>query len=327
VRQHPFGTTGLTVPLVGIGCSRLGGVFYKDTTRQDEINMVRQAIDAGVTLFDTADMYSKGQSEIVVGKGIEGRRADVVIATKVGYVWPADARLLARAKPLLRPVVRRLGLRRRARRGSGPPPAVPQDFSPGHIAAAVEASLRRLGTDYIDIYQLHSPPPSVVAEGDFVEVLDRLQAQGKIRHYGLAGDSAADLAEFDRHAGVVSLQVPFSVIEQDAMALVPKAGAAGAGLISRSCFAAGLLVGDRSETELRAMTPDWQAILAFRDTAARLGRPRKELALQFNLAVAAFATTLVGVRSPAQLRELLQLASAPPLTTDERAELAALAGG
>jgi aryl-alcohol dehydrogenase-like predicted oxidoreductase len=327
MRQNSFGATGLMVSPVGIGCSRLGGVFYNDTTRTDEINMVRQAIDAGITLFDTADMYSKGQSEVVVGKGIKGRRGDVVVATKVGYVWPADVRLLARAKPLLRPVVRRLGLRRRPVRGGGPSPAVPQDFSPGHIAAAVEASLRRLGTDYIDIYQLHSPPPSVVVEGEFVEVLDRLQAQGKIRHYGLAGDSAADVADFDRHAGISSLQVPFSVIDQDAMALVPKAGAAGAGVISRSCFAAGLLVGDRSETELRAVTPDWQAILAFRDTAARLGRPRKELALQFNLAVAGFATTLVGVRSPPQLRELLQLAAAPPLTTDERDELAAVGRG
>jgi aryl-alcohol dehydrogenase-like predicted oxidoreductase len=327
VRQSAFGTTGLSVSVVGIGCSRLGGVFSKDTTRQDEITMVRRAIDAGITLFDTSDMYSQGQSEVVVGKGVKGRRADVVIATKGGYVWSADSRLLARAKPVLRPVVRRLGVRRPGGRPAGPPPVVPQDFSPAHLAGAVEASLRRLGTDYIDIYQLHSPPPSVVAEGEFVEVFDRLQAQGKIRHYGVAGDSAADVIHFDRHAGIASLQVPFSAIDQDAMALLPKASAAGAGVMSRSCFAAGLLVGDRPETELRAMTPDWSSILAFRATAARVGRPRKELALQWNLAVEPIATTLVGVRSPAQLDELLQLVAALPLTTDERAELFALRRG
>jgi aryl-alcohol dehydrogenase-like predicted oxidoreductase len=327
VRQHPFGATGLSVSAVGIGCSRLGGVFSTDTTRKDEIAVVREAIDAGITLFDTSDMYSQGQSEVVVGRGVKGRRAEVVIATKGGYVWPAESRLLARAKPILRPVVRHLGVRRPGGRPAGPPAVVPQDFSPAHLAAAVEASLRRLATDYIDIYQLHSPPSSVVAEGEFVAVLDHLQTQGKIRHYGVAGDSAVDVTDCDRHAGIVSVQVPFSAIDQDALALLPKAGAAGAGVMSRSCFAAGLLVGDRTEAELRAMTPDWPAIVAFRDTAARLGRPRKELALQFNLAVEPIAATLVGVRSPAQLQELLQLAAAPPLSRDERAELFALRGG
>jgi aryl-alcohol dehydrogenase-like predicted oxidoreductase len=328
VRQNAFGTTGLSVSAVGIGCSRLGGVFSTDTSRGDEIAMVRGAIDAGITLFDTSDMYSHGQSEVVVGKGVKGRRSDVVLATKGGYVWPAESRLLARAKPLLRPVVRRLGVRRPRGHPAGPPGVVPQDFSPAYLAAAVEASLRRLGTDYIDVYQLHSPPPRVVDEGAFVEVLDRLKAEGKIRHYGLAGDAAADLVHFDRHPGITALQVPVSAIDQDALAsLLPKARAAGAGVISRSCFAAGLLVGDRPEAELREATPDWQAIVAFRVTAARLARPRKELALQFNMGVESIAATVVGVRSPAQLEELLRLAATPPLTSDERAELFALRRG
>jgi aryl-alcohol dehydrogenase-like predicted oxidoreductase len=328
VRLAAFGTTGLVTSAVGVGCSRLGGVFSKDTSRQDEITMLRRAIDAGITVFDTSDMYSHGQSEVVVGKAVKGRRHEVVLATKGGYVWPAQSRLLARAKPLLRPVIRRLGLRRPAGRPAGPPPGVPQDFRPEHLVAALEGSLRRLATDYVDIYQLHSPPPSVVAAGDFVGALEQLKADGKIRAYGLAADSVDDVVDFDRHPGITSLQVPFSAIDQQARTkLLPKASMTGAGVISRSCFAAGLLTGDRPEAELREVTPDWPAIMAFRRVATQVGRPRKELALQFNLAIDGIAVTLVGMRSSAQLDEVLALAARPPLTPDERVALVALAEG
>ena len=322
----PFGTSGLVVSAVGVGCSRLGGVFSKDTSRADEIAMVRRAIDAGITVFDTSDMYSHGQSEEVLGKAVKGRRDEVVLATKGGYVWPATSRLLASVKPLARPVVRYLRLRRRGGRSPGPPPLVPQDFRPEHLVVALESSLRRLGTDHVDIFQLHSPPASVVAAGDFVDALDGLKAAGKVRAYGLAADSVDDVLDFHRHSGVTSLQVPFSAIEQAARStLLPVATATGAGVISRSCFAAGLLVGDRPEAELREATPNWSAIIEFRRIAAFLGRPRKELALQFNIGTEGIAVTVVGMRSQAQLDEILRLVSRPPLTLDERTELLALA--
>jgi aryl-alcohol dehydrogenase-like predicted oxidoreductase len=104
----------------------------------------------------------------------------------------------------------------------------------------------------------------------------------------------------------------------------PKATAAGVGVISRSCFAAGLLVGSRSEAELREQTPDWKAILAFRSKAAELGRARRELALQFNLGTAPIAVTIVGMSTPKHLDDILRDAAAPPLSADEMASLAAL---
>jgi len=286
--------------------------------------MLQRAVDAGITLFDTSDMYSQGQSEVVVGTALRGRRADVVLATKGGYVWPAESRLLARAKPLLRPVIRRLRIRRPGAGPSGPPPVVPQDFTPAHLVSALEASLRRLRTDYVDIYQLHSPPPEVVAAGEFVEALERLKSAGKIRQYGLAGDSAADVAELERHPGIGCLQVPFSVVDQAAGGVLTAARRTGTGVISRSCFAAGLLVGDRPAAALRDVTPDWERIVAFRSVADTLGRPRKELALQFSLGTDGIATTVVGMRSPQQLEEILRLAAAPPLSAEERAQVTAL---
>jgi aryl-alcohol dehydrogenase-like predicted oxidoreductase len=254
-----------------------------------------------------------------------------VLATKGGYIRPGQERLLARAKPLVRPIVRALGVKRPGSRGGGGggggDAAIEQDFRPEHLVQAVEGSLRRLGTDHIDIYQLHSPPRAVIGAGEFIPALDELKAQGKIRHYGIAADAASDLAEVDRHPSITSLQLPFSVIDQSAAATVlPRAAAGGVGVISRSCFAAGLLVGSRSEAELRQQTPDWQAILDFRAKADELGRPRRELALQFNLGTAPIAVTIVGMSTPKQLADIVAEAAAPPLSDDERAALIALGG-
>ncbi len=313
MRQRPFGATGIVVSEVGMGCSRLGGVFSNGSSARDEIDLVRAAVDAGINFFDTSDFYSHGQSEILVGKAVRGRRGDVVLATKGGYV-PPQARLLGRIKPALRPVVRVLGLKRPT--GSGGPSGggggIPQDFTPEHLAAALEASLRRLRTDHVDIYQLHSPSRAVIEAGAYVEVLDRLKAQGKIRQYGIAADHACDLIGVTRIGSVTSVQLPFSVIDQTgAEGILPEAAAAGAGVITRSCFAAGLLVGSTPPDELRERTPDWAAILAFRDKAAEMGRAPRELALQFSLAAPTVAVTIVGMHARAHLDQIRRDAAAP----------------
>jgi len=284
--------------------------------------MLHEAIDGGINFFDTSDLYSHGQSEILVGKAIKGRRADVVVATKGGYVVPAQSRLVGRIKPLVRPLIQATGLRRPPSSSGAPRGAAAQDFSPDYVVAAVEGSLRRLGTDYIDIYQLHSPPRSVVAAGDFVPSLQRLKDQGKIRHFGVAVDAATDAEPFTAHPGLTAIELPFSVIDQRAAGgLLAEAVARGVGVISRSCFAAGLLVGDQTADELREATPDWQAVSAFRVTASEIGRSGKELALQFNLGTAGIAVTLVGMRTPAQLTEILRCAGAPALSEAERTAL------
>jgi aryl-alcohol dehydrogenase-like predicted oxidoreductase len=322
VTVRRFGTTDLMVSEVGVGCSRIGGVFSAGSSRRDELDLLREAIDSGINFLDTADLYSQGQSEILVGKAIKGWRDRVVVATKGGYVVPSSSQLLSRAKPLLRPVVRTLRIKKPGAAGPGPAPAMAQDFSPQHLRGAVEASLRRLGTDYIDIYQLHSPPRAVVEVGEFVPALEELRAQGKIRHFGIGADDADAAEPFERHPALRSVQVPFSAIDQAAATRVfPAAARTGVGIVSRSCFAAGFLVGGLSEEELRQRTSDWKAIVDFRATAAALGRPLKQLALKFNVGVEPIAVTVVGMRTPSHLREVLHDLAAPDLTYDEMAAL------
>src|SRR5262249_52496909 len=127
MRYRPFGSTGLSVSVLGFGCSRIGGVFSSSTQRE-ELALLRDATEAGINFFDTADVYSHGQSEILLGKAVKGRRRDVIIATKGGYLLAPQSQLLSRAKPLIRPVVHALGLRRPTAR-SGPAGLMAQDFS------------------------------------------------------------------------------------------------------------------------------------------------------------------------------------------------------
>jgi aryl-alcohol dehydrogenase-like predicted oxidoreductase len=321
VRYRPLGATGITVSEIGVGCSRVGGALTPGGSRQEELAMLEAAADAGITFFDTSDLYSQGQSEVLVGQALRSRRPEVVIATKGGYVVPLQRKLVARLKPVLGPLVRRLRIRRPSQSAGGGGP-IAQNFSPVYLAGAVEASLRRLGTDYIDIYQLHSPSRSVVELGDYVAGLNELKAQGKIRHYGIAADDATDVVGFDGHPEIETLQVPFSLLHpQAADELFPKAAERGVGLIARSCYAAGLFKDGLAEDRLRELTADWEQILVLRHRAAQLRRPLLEAALQFSIATPPIAVTIVGMRTPAHVRANLCHYDAAPLAESERAVL------
>ena len=158
-----FGTTDLYVSDLGFGCARLGG-FFQSANKADMVRTLREALAAGITFYDTSDMYTQGESEQVLGEAFHGVRDQVVLASKFGYCLPAQRQLLSRVKPLVKPLVQRLGLRREhlpsAIRGS-----LAQNFSPGYVVHAVEQSLRRLKTDHLDLCQLHSPPAEVLAQG------------------------------------------------------------------------------------------------------------------------------------------------------------------
>jgi aryl-alcohol dehydrogenase-like predicted oxidoreductase len=323
VRYQEFGSTGLKVSELGLGCSRIGGVLSPSASRSEEIALLRAAVDAGINFFDTSDLYSQGQSEVLIGRALGVRRDHVIIATKGGYVVPRNRQVVAHVKPLVAPVIRRLRVRRpgfgSAGSGSGSVP-IEQDFSPAYLARAVEGSLRRLRTDYIDLYQLHSPPRSVVEAGEYIAVLDDLRAQGKIRHFGIAAEAAPDVISCSRRPSVAAVQVPFSLLHQEAAHdLFPVAAGGPLAVISRSCYAAGLLRDDLSEETLRAMAPEWAQILELQRKAAGLGRPLLEAALQFSLRAESVAVTLLGMRTPAHLSDNLKLYSAPRLTEEELA--------
>jgi aryl-alcohol dehydrogenase-like predicted oxidoreductase len=316
IGHRRFGRTELNVSEFGLGCARIGGIFKREPA--DFLNILSGALDAGINFFDTADMYSQGESERLVGRAFRHRRDQVVIASKAGYVLPAQRRIAARFKPLVRPVIGILGIGRHhlpgAVRGS---PA--QNFSPVHLARAVEGSLRRLGTDRLDLFQLHSPPAAVVELGEWVETLDRLMQEGKIRYYGISCDSVeAALAALD-HPGVSSIQVVINLLERGAVdAVLPRARKQGVAVIARECLANGLLAKDASQIDLGSycQSPEEAErkaaqLMSYRQVAVESGRTLTEIALEFVSHLDGVSVSLVGVSRRQQLDALLLAGISP----------------
>jgi aryl-alcohol dehydrogenase-like predicted oxidoreductase len=218
MRYRTLGDSGLLVSVVGLGCNNFGGRI--DVTRTRAV--VDAAIDAGITLFDTAEMYGQdGGSELALGEVLEGRRDKVVLATKFGH--------------------------QRVDMGYGP--AAGAKGGRNYIKIAVEKSLRRLRTDYIDLYQLHTPDPLTPIE-ETIAALDDLVTEGKVRYIGhsnLSGWQLADAAHTAASAGrtpFISAQHHWSLLERAAEAeVVPAAVHFGLGVLPYFPLANGLLTG------------------------------------------------------------------------------------
>ena len=216
MRYQPLGDSGLLVSVVGLGCNNFGARLDVDQTRA----VVDAAIDAGITLFDTAEMYGKdGGSELALGAALDGRRDKVVLATKFGH--------------------------QRVDMGYGP--AAGAKGGRGYIRIAVEKSLKRLRTDYIDLYQLHTPDPLTPIE-ETIAALHELVIEGKVRYLGhsnLSGWQLADAAH--KAAGAtpfISSQNHWSLLERGAEAeVVPAARHFGLGVLPYFPLANGLLTG------------------------------------------------------------------------------------
>jgi aryl-alcohol dehydrogenase-like predicted oxidoreductase len=218
MRYRTLGDSGLLVSVVGLGCNNFGGRL--DVTRTRAV--VDAAIDAGITLLDTAETYGgQGASELALGEVLKGRRDQVVLATKFG----------AQGSDM----------------GYGP--AAGAKGSRNYIKTAVEKSLTRLQTDYIDLYQLHTPDP-VTPIDETLAALDDLVTDGKVRYLGhsnLAGWQIADAAHAaasDGRTPFISAQNHWSLLERDAeREVVPAAAHFGVGLLPYFPLANGLLTG------------------------------------------------------------------------------------
>lgn len=308
-----LGSTDLTVSAIGLGGGRLGATLRAGTDNE-VMRMLVEALDRGVTFYDTADSYGQGKSEQLIGSAFRSRRQQVVIATKTGYRLSAAAGVAARFKPLLRPFIGTIpGLR-------GLPTAVrssqvSSDFSAAYISRAVEASLRRLQTDCIDLYQLHNPSPEVLRSGEVFAVLEQLRAQGKIRYYGVAYRSVDDAVASLPPAGVASLQVPVSLVNRAAVhRLLPFCLQHGVALVARQPLASGALVpmgGTPGRTggvvENGGAACDFQFL-------ATTSRSLVQAAIQFVLSLQGVASVLVGTSTICHLRENLGALAAPPLS-------------
>jgi aryl-alcohol dehydrogenase-like predicted oxidoreductase len=326
VRYRQFGKTGWRVSEIGFGGARIGGLLAQDGGRATSLKTLEAACDAGINFFDTADMYSQGESEILVGKALRNKRDKVFIATKGGYSLPRQKRFIQFVKPFAKPIVRALGLRRSAVPASLSG-TVSQDFSPGYLKEAVEASLRRLQSDHIDLYQLHSPPREELTGSrlqDALGLLARLKTEGKIREYGIALDSVYDAVHCLDMEGLASLQMPFGLMDLQALdGVFDKVSERQLGIIARGSFGGGALKQSLTEAELRASEPQWERALQIKRLAEQMQRSALEAALQFALSIERISVTILGMRTPEHVATNLQHYAAKPLSNEEKRELLA----
>lgn len=216
--------TDLTVSAVGFGVWTVGTTWWGIKDRQVGIDLLRRAFDLGVTFFDTADTYASGDAETILREALGDRRADMVIGTKFGYdIYNNPDRPGQQERP--------------------------HDWSPGYLRKALEGSLKRLGTDYIDFYQLHNPRLDAIRSDELWAELEKAKAEGLIRAYGTALGPALDLRQIDEGVASVSerhapTQIIYNLLEQPlGEGIFPAARAAGVGVIARVPHASGLLEG------------------------------------------------------------------------------------
>ncbi|WP_137179811.1 aldo/keto reductase [Roseomonas sp. AR75] len=307
-----LGRSGLQVSAIGLGCNNFGGRIGLEPSRA----VVHAALDAGITLFDTADVYGeRGGSETILGEILGPRRKDIVLATKFAMPMDDEGRLA--------------GASRR------------------YIIAAVEASLKRLRTDWIDLYQQHRPDPRTPIE-ETLRALEDLIRAGKIRYAGCSNLPAWQVVEAVWTArsiglsGFVSCQDEMSLLVRKHEAdLLPAMRAHGLGLLPFFPLASGLLTGkyrrnatmpegarltktqrlaDRYLTE-----PNWGTTEKLADFAESRGRSLLELAFGWLLSRAPVASVIAGATSPEQVRANAA-AGSWTLGSDDAAEIDRITG-
>jgi aryl-alcohol dehydrogenase-like predicted oxidoreductase len=321
MQYKKFGTTDLEVSAMGLGCSRLGGSFGGSGDKE-AIATLQQAFDSGINFYDTADSYGQGKSEILLGRTFKNKRDQVIFSTKAGYCLSAAGSLAAKVKPLVKPLIGVIkGVLKSQNssldqaRGS----FLQQDFSADYLKQSVEGSLKRLGTDYIDLFQLHSPPSVELQSGEVFSTLDILQKQGKIRYYGVSCDTIEDALLCLQYPHVSSIQVEINLLEQRAIQqLLPNAQAKA--IIARQPFASGRLL--KLDDDLTA--DDHVKVGQYLQLSANAARPITQFALQFLLQLEEISVVIPGASRPTHLQDNLAALSAPPLTAEEMAAIAAI---
>jgi 1-deoxyxylulose-5-phosphate synthase len=307
------GKSGLTVSTVGLGCNNLGRANTATESQDATDAVVHAAVDAGITLFDVADTYGRepGLSETMLGKALGNRRSGVVLATKFGMDMKG---------------------------ASGP------DFgargSRRYIIQAVEASLRRLGTDWIDLYQFHTPDPLTPID-ETLAALDTLVRTGKVRYIGHSNRSGWQIAQAEyvaRELGTarfISTQNHYNLLDRRAeLEVTPAAEEFGLGVLPYFPLANGLLTGKYapghapegsrlSHTRTNMVDDaDWDQLGRFSAFAKERGLTEIEVAFSWLAAQPSVASVIAGATRPEQIRQNAEAANWVPTPED----LAALDG-
>ncbi|WP_127089974.1 aldo/keto reductase [Aquabacter cavernae] len=310
-----LGRTGLDVSRLCLGCMSFGepgrGTHAWTLPETESRPLIRMALDLGINFFDTANMYSDGSSEEIVGRALKDftRREEVVIATKVYF--------------RMRPGPNGSGLSRKA------------------IMSEVDASLRRLGTDYIDLYQIHRLDPATPIE-ETLEALNDVVRAGKVRYIGSSSMAAwqfmkaLSISERNGWARFVSMQNYVNLLyREEEREMLPLCRAEGIGVIPWSPLARGRLTRDWDETTARSETDevshrlyavmeaaDRKVVEAVAAVAAARGLPRAQVALAWVLRTSGITAPIVGATRPGHLEDAVAALSVT-LTDDEVAALEA----
>jgi aryl-alcohol dehydrogenase-like predicted oxidoreductase len=319
-----LGKSGIEVSAIGFGCWAIGGPFYRDGSPagwgevddDESAAALRRALELGITFFDTADVYGTGHSEMVLGQALAGHRDQVVIATKFGNVFDPARQTITSA-----------------------------DASPGHIHQACRDSLARLGTDRIDLYQLHLGDLPAGQADDALAALEDLVTAGLILSYGWSTDDPERAAQFGKGAHGTAVQHEMNVLA-DAPDMLAVCDAFDLASVNRGPLAMGLLTGKYGAADqvpgddVRANAPwmryfsgghpapDWLARLdAVRDVLTSGGRTPAQGALGWLLARSPRTVPIPGIRTVAQAEQNAAALDFGPLTPVQMTDIARLLGG
>ena len=292
MRKRRLGYTDLELTTVGLGAWAIGGPWQWGWGPQDDrdsIATIQRALDLGINWIDTAAVYGLGHSEEIVGKAVAGRRDQVIIATKCGLVWDARGRVSGRLKAW-------------------------------SVRQELEASLRRLNVDVIDLYQIHWPNPDEDIEEAWTEMA-RAVEEGKVRYIGVSNFSVEQIKRVQKIHPVASLQPPYSMLRRDVETeLLPFCAENQIGVVAYSPMASGLLTGKFTRERLQQLPPDdWrrrspafnepefsanlELVEKLKEIASRFGRPVAQLAVAWVLRRPEVTSAIVGARRPEQIEE------------------------
>jgi len=312
MRQRSFGDTDLTASEIAFGTWAMGSTWWGETDEPDRL--IGRALELGITFFDTGDVYGQGGNEELVGRALaRAERDSIQISTKFGYVLDSGRQAHSEGER-------------------------PHDWSPSHTREALEGSLRRLGADYVDLYQLHNPRMDAVDSDELFAELEALRDEGTIRHYGVALGPAIGWRDEGVRAletrGISALQTVYNLLEQEPGSdFLATAERTGAGIMARVPTSSGLLEdkytldtefgpGDHRRHRPRQWLVDGlQKVEKLRFLAVEGERTMTQAALKFILAQPGMTTVIPTVGTLAELEEFAGTAHAPDLSDDELARV------
>ena len=309
MKYRKLGKTDLTLSEVGFGVWTVSTGWWGRYDTAEATRLLQQGFEQGITFYDTADTYGAGRGEEVLAEAFQQRRHDIVIATKFGYDFYSDAE--------------RMGQQER-----------PHNWAPEFIRYACEQSLKRLRTDYIDLYQLHNPRMDAIEADALFETLEQLVKEGMIRYYGVAlgpaigwrEEGLAALTQRDIH----SLHIIHNLLEQDpGRDFLPVARERDVGVLVRVPHSSGMLEGHytaettfdaddhRSHRPKEWLTEGLQKLELLRFLTEDRERTIGQVALNWLLMEPSITSTLPNIYNEEQLAEFCGAPETPELTADE----------